>query len=302
MARPLRLEFPGALYHVTARGNARHAIVLDDQDRQRFLDVLARVVDHFHLLLHAYCLMDNHYHLLVETPEANLSRAMRQLNGVYTQAFNRRHRRVGHVLQGRFKAIVVDQDSYLLELCRYVVLNPVRAKSTRKPETYAWSSYRATAGLAATPPFLAVDWLLSQFGRQRLAAQRKYRTFVAEGIGQGSPWEHVQGQVLLGSERFIDRLRVGLQDKRALQEIPRAQRFAARPKLSHLFSVRLGTDRTRRNEVIRRAHVDHGYSLSEIGQAVGLHYSTISRIVNRQATDNAHRKTRPRDDNAHNKT
>ncbi|CAI4030911.1 Addiction module toxin RelE [Nitrospira tepida] len=291
MARPLRLEFPGALYHVTARGNARHAIVLDDQDRQRFLDVLARVVDRFHLLLHAYCLMDNHYHLLVETPEANLSKAMRQLNGVYTQAFNRRHRRVGHVLQGRFKAIVVDRDSYLLELCRYVVLNPVRAKSTRKPETYAWSSYRATAGLAATPPFLAVDWLLSQFGRQRLAAQRKYRAFVAEGMGQGSPWEHVQGQVLLGSERFIDRLRVGLQDKRALQEIPREQRFAARPKLSHLFAARLGTDRMRRNEVIRRAHVDYGYSLSEIGQAVGLHYSTISRIVNRQDTDNAHNKT-----------
>ena len=291
MARPLRLEFPGALYHVTARGNARHAIVLDDQDRQRFLDVLARVVDRFHLLLHAYCLMDNHYHLLVETPEANLSKAMRQLNGVYTQAFNRRHRRVGHVLQGRFKAIVVDRDSYLLELCRYVVLNPVRAKSTRKPETYAWSSYRATAGLAATPPFLAVDWLLSQFGHQRLAAQRKYRAFVAEGMGQGSPWEHVQGQVLLGSERFIDRLRVGLQDKRALQEIPREQRFAARPTLSHLFAARLGTDRMRRNEVIRRAHVDHGYSLSEIGQAVGLHYSTISRIVNRQDTDNAHNKT-----------
>ncbi|MEX5282732.1 MAG: transposase [Nitrospiraceae bacterium] len=291
MARPLRLEFPGALYHVTARGNARHAIVLDDQDRQRFLDVLARVVDRFHLLLHAYCLMDNHYHLLVETPEANLSKAMRQLNGVYTQAFNRRHRRVGHVLQGRFRAIVVDRDSYLLELCRYVVLNPVRAKSTRKPETYAWSSYRATAGLAATPPFLAVDWLLSQFGHQRLAAQRKYRAFVAEGMGQGSPWEHVQGQVLLGSERFIDRLRVGLQDKRALQEIPREQRFAARPTLSHLFAARLGTDRMRRNEVIRRAHVDHGYSLSEIGQAVGLHYSTISRIVNRQDTDNAHNKT-----------
>ncbi|CAI4033114.1 hypothetical protein DNFV4_03547 [Nitrospira tepida] len=161
-----------------------------------------RVWSRFHLLLHAYCLMDNHYHLLVETPEANLSKAMRQLNGVYTQAFNRRHRRVGHVLQGRFRAIVVDRDSYLLELCRYVVLNPVRAKSTRKPETYAWSSYRATAGLAATPPFLAVDWLLSQFGHQRLAAQRKYRAFVAEGMGQGSPWEHVQGQVLLGSEKL----------------------------------------------------------------------------------------------------
>jgi putative transposase len=125
MARPLRIEFPGALYHVTARGNARQDIFLDDEDRQRFLGVLARGVSRFHLLLHAYCLMENHFHLVVETPEANLSKAMRQLNGVYTQAFNRRHKRVGHVLQGRFKAIVVDRDSYLLELCRYVVLNPV---------------------------------------------------------------------------------------------------------------------------------------------------------------------------------
>ena len=124
MARPLRIEFPGALYHVSARGNARQDIFLDDQDRQRFLGVLERVVSRFHLLLHAYCLMDNHFHLVVETPEANLSQAMRQLNGVYTQAFNRRHDLVGHVLQGRFRAIVVDRDSYLLELCRYVVLNP----------------------------------------------------------------------------------------------------------------------------------------------------------------------------------
>jgi REP element-mobilizing transposase RayT len=164
MARPLRIEFPGALYHVTARGNARQDIFLNDEDRQQFLKILERVVSRFHLLLHAYCLMDNHSHLVVETPEANLSKAMRQLNGVYTQAFNRRHDRVGHVLQGRFKAIVVDRDSYLLELCRYVVLNPVRAKTTRKPDTYPWSSYRATAGLAATPAFLAVDWLLLPIG------------------------------------------------------------------------------------------------------------------------------------------
>ncbi len=163
MARPLRIEFPGALYHVTARGNAQRDLFLDDEDRERFLSVLDRVVSRFHLLLHAYCLMDNHYHLLLETPEANLSKAMRQINGVYTQAFNRRHGKVGHVLQGRFKAILVDRDRYLLELCRYVVLNPVRARITRKPDTYRWSSYRASAGLAPVRPFLTTDWLLSQF-------------------------------------------------------------------------------------------------------------------------------------------
>lgn len=280
MARPLRLEFPGALYHVTARGNARQAIFLDDEDRHRFLAVLRQVVSRCHLVLHAYCLMENHFHLLVETPEANLSQAMRQLNGVYTQAFNRCHDRVGHVLQGRFKAIVVDRDSYLLELCRYVVLNPVRAKITRKPETYPWSSCRATAGLAPVPPALTVDWVLRQFGRQREAAQRQYRAFVAEGIGQEAPWAQVQGQVLLGSERFVARLTPGLREKRSLKEIPRAQRFAGRPPLPQLVGPRSRVDRAGRNQRIRRAYFEHGYSLSEIGRAVSLHYSTISRIVN----------------------
>jgi REP element-mobilizing transposase RayT len=280
MARPLRLEFPGALYHVTTRGNARQDIVLDDEDRRRFLDVLAKVVTRFHLLLHAYCLMTNHFHLVVETPEANLSRAMRQLNGVYTQAFNRRHKRVGHVLQGRFKSIVVDRDSYLLELCRYVVLNPVRVRRTRKPDTYPWSSYQATAGLAPAPTCLTVDWLLSQFGHQRSAAQRKYRAFVAEGIGQASPWEQVQGQVLLGSDRFVERLLPGLREKRPCTEIPRQQRFADRPTLRQLFPTRSRTDHAQRNQAIRRAHLEHGYTLSAIGRAVGLHYSAISRIVN----------------------
>ncbi|MFO0700346.1 MAG: transposase [Nitrospira sp.] len=282
MARPLRLEYAGALYHVTARGNARQDLFLDDADRRQFLTVLDRVVARFHVRVHAYCLMDNHFHLLVETPEANLSKGMRQLNGVYTQAFNRRHHRVGHVLQGRFKAIVVDRESYLLELCRYVVLNPVRAKTTRKPETYPWSSYRATAGLEAVPSWLTVDWILAQFGRQRAGAQRKYRAFVAEGIGQASPWDQVRGQVLLGDERFMERLRSGLREKRSLKEIPRRQRFVDRPSLRHLFAPRIRTDRTRRNPAIRRAHVDHGYSLSDIGRAVNLHYSTISRIVSGQ--------------------
>lgn len=280
MARPLRIEYPGAFYHVTVRGNARQDIFEDDEDRRRFLGLLGHVVARFHLRLHAYCLMDNHFHLVVETPEANLSKAMRQLNGVYTQAFNRRHGRVGHVLQGRFKAILVERDSYLLELCRYVVLNPVRTKTARKADTYPWSSYRATAGISGIPPFLTVDWLLPQFARQRAVAQRKYRAFVAAGIGQHSPWEQLQGQILLGSERFVAGLTPGLRDKRTLKEIPRRQRFAGRPPLVHLFSFRSRTDHTRRNETICHAHLEHGYSLTEIGRTVGLHYSTISRIVN----------------------
>ncbi|HWQ95123.1 MAG TPA: transposase, partial [Gammaproteobacteria bacterium] len=126
MSRPLRLEFPDALYHVTARGDRQEDIFEDDQDRELFLATLGQVISRFNWICHAWCLMDNHYHLLIQTPDGNLSKGMRQLNGVYTQASNRRHRRVGHLFQGRFKAILVDRDAYLLELSRYVVLNPVR--------------------------------------------------------------------------------------------------------------------------------------------------------------------------------
>ena len=129
MSRPLRIEFAGAVYHVTSRGNGRKPIFRDDVDRRSFLEVLHKVNQRHHWICHAYCLMTNHYHLVIETPEGNLSRGMRQLNGVYTMYFNRRHRTVGHVFQGRFKAILVERESYLLEVCRYVVLNPVRAGS-----------------------------------------------------------------------------------------------------------------------------------------------------------------------------
>ena len=132
MARPLRIEYPGALYHVTARGNARQRIYSDSKDCQAFLDLLGTLSDRYHWLCHAYCLMTNHYHLLLETPEGNLAEGMRQLNGIYTQAFNRRHHKVGHLFQGRYHAILVDKDCYLLEVARYIVLNPVRAKMVKE--------------------------------------------------------------------------------------------------------------------------------------------------------------------------
>jgi REP element-mobilizing transposase RayT len=201
MARPLRLEFAGALYHVTTRGNARQRIYLDEEDRQIFLDLLGKEVEQQGWCCYAYCLMDNHYHLLIETPEANLVVGMRRLNGVYTQAFNRRHRRVGHLFQGRYKAIVVDKDAYLRELCRYIVLNPVRAKAVKSPRHWLWSSYRATGGEEAALPWLAVEEVLALF-----AGRRGYRRFVEEGVGGDSPWRALRGQIYLGSEEFLKRI------------------------------------------------------------------------------------------------
>ncbi len=281
MSRPLRIEYPGAVYHVTARGNAREVIFKNDADRKTFLAVLGKIVERYNWLCHAYCLMGNHYHLMIEIPDGNLSRGMRQLNGVYTQTFNRRHRRVGHVLQGRFKAILVEKDSYLLELCRYIVLNPVRAKMVKHPKHYPWSSYRATAGLSKPPAFLTREWLLSQFGRERRTAQTRYRAFVAQGMEQPSPWGKLTGQILLGSEAFVKKLAGKLNAAKPLPEIPRRQRLAARPGLTTLFPKDGFKSRTARDKAIHQAHRDHGYTLVEIGRRLGLHYTTISKVVNR---------------------
>jgi len=165
MARPLRIEFEGAVYHITTRGNARSSIFFTDSDRHAFVEILAEAVDRYNWLCHAYCLMTNHYHLLIETPERSLSRGMRHLNGVYTQCMNRRHKRTGHMFQGRFKSILIQKESHLLEVARYVVLNPVRADMVARPGDWPWSSYAATAGQGPIPHFLTVAWILAQFSR-----------------------------------------------------------------------------------------------------------------------------------------
>jgi REP element-mobilizing transposase RayT len=173
MARPLRIEFPGAVYHVTSRGNARADIFEDDSDRELFLKILGQVVKRFNWLCHSYCLMGNHYHLLIETPEGNLSAGMRQLNGVNTQAFNWTHHRDGHVFKGRFKAVLVEKESHLPELCRYVVLNPVRAGMVKRPGEYRWSSYLPTLGKGAKPALLTTEWLLASFSTSLPESRRR---------------------------------------------------------------------------------------------------------------------------------
>lgn len=279
MARQLRLEFPGAIYHVTSRGNARNAIFLDDEDRLLFLACLGEVIERSNWRCHAYCLMDNHYHLLIETPEGNLSPGMRQLNGVYTQRLNRRHGRVGHVFQGRYKAIVVDRDSYLLELCRYVVLNPIRADRVAQIEHYAWSSYPATMGLSGGPDWLETDWLLGQFAKTRTAARRRYAEFVVQGKGLPPPWPAVKGQALLGSEAFVEKMRPLLECAYDLKEIPRTQRLLHRPSLESMFTIAVQEDKALRNEAIRKTFLDYGYSMATIARHVGVHYSTVSKVI-----------------------
>jgi REP element-mobilizing transposase RayT len=274
MARPLRLEFRGAVYHLTSRGNARQNIFFTDADRELYLSTLAGVVRRYRWICHAYCLMANHYHLLIETPKANLSIGMRQLNGIYTQSFNRRHQRVGHLFQGRFKAILVEKEAHLLELCRYVVLNPVRVKGGASAQSWKWSSYRATAGLSSVPEFLSTDWILEQFGKTRSRARQHYREFVRDGMAS-RPWDDLKGQIYLGSQGFIEKHASG---KEHLKEIPRAQLRAAKPSLKQIFA--------RRGEKGIAEAYEQGYRLSEIAAHLDVHYATVSRRLKRmeQAT------------------
>ncbi|HXF66257.1 MAG TPA: transposase [Burkholderiales bacterium] len=235
MARPLRLEFAGALYHVTARGNARAAIFLDDADRELFLKFLGREVEQQRWRLHAYCLMPNHYHLLLETPEPNLARGMARLNAAYSAAFNRRHSRSGHLFQGRYKSILVEREPYFLELCRYVVLNPVRARMCKDPANYRWSSYSATAGRVPAPDWLDCEAVLSRFGESSTTRRARYRRFVMQGIGKPSPWQQLRGQVFLGGSRFLERME-GLARAKSPRAVPRAQLRPARPSPSEVLA------------------------------------------------------------------
>jgi putative transposase len=276
MARPLRIEYPGALYHVTSRGNAGNRIYRNDKDRIYFLELLGFLVERFHWLCHAYCLMDNHYHLIIETPEGRLSQGMRQLNGIYTQKYNKKYKKTGHIFQGRYKAIIVDKDNYLLELCRYVALNPVRAHMVDKPEDWIWGSYRATCGIINSPAFLTTDWILGQFSTIRDNAQKLYKLFVTEGTTKESPWKELKGQIFLGDKTFIEK--AASRDSIRPKEVPRLQRYADRPLLPELFANTMH-DTAVRNKTIYAAHTTYGYTFKEIADHLHIHYATVSRAT-----------------------
>jgi putative transposase len=274
MARPLRVEFAGALYHVTSRGDGREDIFRAVGDRRVFFDVLAGVWGRFNWIIHAYCLMTNHYHLLVETPDGNLGKGMRELNGVYTQRFNRIYQRMGHVFQGRYKAILVQKESYLLEVARYLVLNPVRARMVPSAGDYAWSSYRAMTGEDAAPEWLETRAILAAFGQTEADAVEGYRSFMAAGKGQPSPWEQLKQQVFLGSDAFVEAMQRKVPKDRDLREVPQAKR---RPVPRSLPAYdRAHADR---DQAIKAAYASGGYTMREIGDYFELHHSRISKIV-----------------------
>ncbi|WP_423930987.1 transposase [Dokdonella sp.] len=228
----------------------------------------------FNWQCHAYCLMGNHYHLVIGTPDGNLSKGMRQLNGVFTQWSNRRHRRTGHLFQGRFKAILVDADSYLLELTRYVVLNPVRAGMVKQPDDWPWSSYCAMVGEADSPEWLETDALLAQFGTRRSRAISGYRRFVLAGLDAESPFTHLNRQVFLGDDAFVERMQKRAEGRSDDLSIPKAQRRPPPPSLA-----RIAKQYPDRNEAMRAAWATGEYSYSQIAEHFGLFFTSVGRIV-----------------------
>lgn len=265
MARPLRIEVPDGIAHVTARGNNRLPIFRTVEQRDKLLAILAAVVKRYGWLCHAYVVMDNHYHLLLETPLPNLSRGMRQLNGLYGSWFNRRHNRSGHVFGGRFGSIAVERDEHFLEAARYIVLNPLRTMRPRRFTDWRWSSYPATAGLSPCPPLLTTQTLLTAFAPELDAARERYVEFVAAGI-DAALHERLVGEIYLGDEDFIRDLMPGT----PIPEITRAQWQPLRPRLDALSTER---------DWILTAYRSYGYSLREIAAHLGVSAATVSRAL-----------------------
>ncbi len=284
MTRPLRIEFPGAIYHVTSRGDRREAIYRDDADRRAHLDVLAAAMDRFNAQLLAYCLMGNHYHLVLHTRQGNLSRLMRHANGVYTQQFNRRHGLVGHLFQGRYKAILVDRDAYLLALCRYVERNPVAARLVAQASQWPWSSCRAHLGLDPTPLWLDSDGLHGYLlgsavtnQRDRARACRSYATLVAQADdGDATFWQSaLRGQMYLGDEAFAQRmLALAEPGRQQHKQIPRQQRMLEQP-----WSAWLTTCNGDRPMALARAYREGGMTMTRLAQETGLSVTHVSRLV-----------------------
>ncbi|MGB9629275.1 MAG: transposase [Thermodesulfobacteriota bacterium] len=276
MSRPLRIEYPGAFYHITSRGNEKRSIYQTEKDYQRFIGYLESATERYGAKIHCFCLMPNHYHLLLETPRGNLHSILHHLNTSYTNYFNLKTGRVGHLFQGRYKGILVDKDNYALELSRYIHLNPVRAHLVKDPSQYPWSSYLAYSGKEKGWDWLQTDFILDQLSSKKREACRQYQAYVREVIEKDleNPLKKVMASTLLGSEKFVEEVkRRWLEGIKPLRDIPALRKIISGPDL---FSVLKesegmfgeGTVLSRR-VALYLAHRLSGLPLEEIGKFFG---------------------------------
>ncbi len=287
MARPLRIAFAGAFYHVTARGNERKAVFKSNQDRQKFLEYLEIAAQRYSAVIHAYCLMDNHYHLLLETPSGNLPRIMRHINGAYTTYFNFKRARAGHLFQGRYKAILVEKDEYAKALSRYIHLNPVRAKLVETPEKYQWSSYNFYIGAKKAPGWLRRGFILSCFADKVSRAQQRYKEFVSLLVSQeyDSPFKEVTASVLLGSREFIEFIKGRLSDNKPVRDLPAIRQLAPKITCQEIMDrveSQFGDDpATARRISLYLCRKHTGEKLKAIGAQFGIGDSAVAQSFKR---------------------
>lgn len=279
MSRPLRIEFAGALYHALNRGNARQTVFRDDTDHEAFRDLLGETCLRFDWHCHAHCLMPNHYHLLIETRAPTLSRGMRHLNGVFTQRFNQRHARVGHLFQGRFKAILVQHERYLLELARYIVLNPVRAKLVASAAQWRWSSHAWSTGAARAPAWAMPDAIWSRLGGDAAAAMRAFQDYIGAAHGQPSVGWSSDG--VLGDDGFKLRQRSAVASKRQIVEMPNAMRIVDRPALSTLLEGRWSRGCPTLDRQIEVAIDRWRYTQADVARHLGVSRTTVAKAMAR---------------------
>ena len=278
MARPLRIHIPDAIYHVISRGNAKQTIFTSDRQADRFLDLLAHATARFGVICHSFCLMPTHFHLLLQPAVRPLAPMMQQVNSAYGQFFNRDTGRVGHVLQGRYKALLVDREAYLLQVVRYIAQNPVRAGLVRHPGDWTWSSYRALAGLAEAAAVLNPTTVWRTFDDEVASAQAKFAAF----IGQGDT-TLPSGAVFIGSDALAVQVANRVAHLQGEREYKYAERFAARPTLATLFAH--GVEIRSLDESMRVAFWRQGYTPHEISAFLGCHPSTVAKRIRRSERD-----------------
>ena len=297
MSRPLRIEYPGAYYHVMNRGRGRRTVFPDRADYERFMALLGETCGMWGLRVHAYSLLPNHYHLLLSTPHGNLSRALRHLNGLYTQRYNRAHRTDGPLFRGRYKAILVDADSYLLQLVRYIHRNPVEAGMVKDSSRHPWTSHRHYLSRDQPPAGLVKEEVLGRFARSRQQALGRYKAFMSEEVDEPTRGLYARGNspAIWGSETFCEKIRARIGDRKLNDEIPQSRHERPRPTLkqiervvcegyrvegAQLYQKRRGRWNEPRNVAIYLARQRTGYPLKEIGARWGgLKYSSISSMV-----------------------
>jgi REP element-mobilizing transposase RayT len=279
MPRRLRLDYPGAIHHVMARGNRKARIFEDDDDRRIFLGLVAQMVERYLVKVYVLCLMDNHYHFVGETPRGNLSAAMRQLNGVYAQTSNRRHRRTGHLFGGRFRSMLIQREGYLKRATRYVLLNPVRARIVSNAADWPWSTYRATVGLDVVPEWLSLDWLDAAYDAPtRADAQERFGLYVNSPIARKARID--ASAIAFGSKHFVRQIAQQQPSRQPDRPLPPVFVPIVRPPLGSLFDDVRGAGVVR-DQAVRDACVKYGYRLSQIAAALGVDPSTVSKALRR---------------------